>query len=240
LLLHVKIFTDNPLIPEQNIFQIDFSDLEIKISDFSRLLGYAEDKIPDQVNSVLHEILSEAKIHVEIRGGYLIKDIVQMDIGQGIIKLGEAAFYPGKTICENIRGSERLICFLCTAGEGITKWASATMDTDPLKFYIIDMLGSLIVENAVESFQSGIERALNQVGTNITNCYSPGYCGWKVVEQKKLFSLFPEGFCNISLNDSSLMTPMKSVSGIIGMGEQAEKRAYSCEICDAVDCIYRK
>jgi len=220
-------------------FEFEFSDLNIKTSDFIRLLGYQENNLPLQLNSALNEILSEAGSHAEIRGGYVIKDIWQLDINKGIVKLDNTNLSPGTIICENLYGSEKLICFLCTAGEGITKWASIISETDPLKFYMIDMMGSLIVQYAVENFHSDMEKTYINHEMKVTNSYSPGYCGWKLAEQKKLFSLFPDNFCNIRLNNSFLMTPLKSVSGIIGAGKRAERRAYSCQICDLPGCIYR-
>lgn len=223
----------------ENIFEIDFTDLEIKYSEFARLLGYSEDNLPARVKSDLDEILADAGKHVEIRGGYIIKDILNMDSDKGEIKLGEFSLFPGKIICENLKGSEKLICFLCTAGEAISKWASQNLETDPLKFYMIDILGSLVVDHAATNFHSDLEKTLSGEGMRITNSYSPGYCGWKLAEQKKLFSLFTDGFCNIKLSDFSLMTPLKSISGITGMGIRAEKRAYSCEICDMPGCIHR-
>ena len=77
-------------------------------------------------------------------------------------------------------------------------------------------------------------------GLNITNRYSPGYCGWDVSEQQKLFFLLPENCCGIRLTDSSLMLPIKSVSGVIGVGKTVRKTAYKCAVCDKEDCYLRR
>lgn len=48
--------------------------------------------------------------------------------------------------------------------------------------------------------------------------YSPGYCGWHVSGQKKLFeSLEPEEI-GITLRESFLMEPLKSISGVMVAG----------------------
>ena len=227
------------MIPEGKSCKLNFSELTIDTSEFERLLGYPESEMPLHVQETLNDILTEASKYMDIRGGYVIRDILEMDPKKGFIRLAGSTFNPGRTICINLKGSERVVCFLCTAGDGITKWANDTMEKDPLKFYMIDMLGSLAVDSAMDIIQSGIEQDILRNGHTITNRYSPGYCGWKLVEQKDLFSVFPEGFCNIELTPSSLMLPIKSISGIIGTGIHAEKRAYACEICDAKNCIYR-
>ena len=45
--------------------------------------------------------------------------------------------------------------------------------------------------------------------------FSPGYCGWHVSGQKKLFARLQPERIGIRLNDSYLMQPLKSVSGVI-------------------------
>jgi hypothetical protein len=45
--------------------------------------------------------------------------------------------------------------------------------------------------------------------------FSPGYCGWHVSGQKKLFAHLQPERIGIRLNESYLMQPLKSVSGVI-------------------------
>jgi hypothetical protein len=51
--------------------------------------------------------------------------------------------------------------------------------------------------------------------------YSPGYCGWTVRGQRRLFARLGPEAIGVTLNDSCLMTPIKSVSGVLvgGPGE---------------------
>ncbi|MBI4678316.1 MAG: hypothetical protein HY748_12115 [Elusimicrobia bacterium] len=45
--------------------------------------------------------------------------------------------------------------------------------------------------------------------------YSPGYCGWHLSGQKKLFARLKPERIGLRLNESWLMSPLKSVSGVI-------------------------
>jgi cobalamin-dependent methionine synthase I len=80
---------------------------------------------------------------------------------------------------------------------------------------------------------------MNASGYKITNRYSPGFCGWQTSEQFKIFKLFPANFCGVTLTESAVMNPIKSVSGLFGVGQHVEYHEYHCELCDAVNCIYR-
>jgi hypothetical protein len=111
---------------------------------------------------------------------------------------------------------------------------------DPLTGYIYDILGSIVVDAAADMMQSELEKAVLSDGKKITNRYSPGYCGWDVSEQHKLFRLVPDNFCGIKLTESALMDPVKSISGIIGIGESVRYNPYRCSLCDMKNCAYRE
>ena len=70
--------------------------------------------------------------------------------------------------------------------------------------------------------------------------YSPGYCGWTVRGQKKLFARLGPEQIGVTLNDSCLMTPIKSVSGVLvcGPGEIHRFRPDFdfCEDCKTQAC----
>ncbi len=51
--------------------------------------------------------------------------------------------------------------------------------------------------------------------------FSPGYCGWHVSGQKALFSILAPDDIGITLTESCLMQPLKSVSGVILAGQKA-------------------
>jgi hypothetical protein len=109
---------------------------------------------------------------------------------------------------------------------------------EPLKGFIADILGGVVVELAIDQIQQSLSDEMEKSGLHITNRYSPGYCGWHTFEQHKLFALLPTTM-GIRLTDSALMQPVKSVSGIIGIGADVRFNPYTCRICEATQCIYR-
>jgi hypothetical protein len=55
-----------------------------------------------------------------------------------------------------------------------------------------------------------------------------------------LFPLFKGETCGVCLTESSLMLPIKSVSGIIGLGQTVKHLDYTCGLCDFEQCYKRK
>ncbi len=73
--------------------------------------------------------------------------------------------------------------------------------------------------------------------------FSPGYCGWHISGQKRLFkALHPEDI-GITLNSSYLMQPIKSVSGVIISGPKDifdfDDTFYFCADCATHGCKER-
>jgi hypothetical protein len=106
--------------------------------------------------------------------------------------------------------------------------------------FIADAVGSAVAEALADRLHDHIEQTMAPRGWRITNRYSPGYCGWSVAEQHALFALLPAGFCGIALGESALMHPVKSVSGLIGVGAAVKHADYLCDVCTQRDCTYRR
>lgn len=51
--------------------------------------------------------------------------------------------------------------------------------------------------------------------------YSPGYCGWHISAQKKLFEALHPETIGITLRESFLMEPLKSISGVLIAGSRS-------------------
>jgi len=129
--------------------------------------------------------------------------------------------------------------FVCTIGPGMETWAKRVSGEEPVFGYIADTVASLAAENLSNALHDRIGAAAAARGWKATNRYSPGYCDWPVSDQHLVFSLLPDGFCGITLTDSALMIPVKSVSGIIGVGPGVRRLEYSCDRCGMKDCTYR-
>lgn len=107
-----------------------------------------------------------------------------------------------------------------------------------LHTFILDTIGSCIAEKAGDKMESLLEKEI--AGYRHTYRFSPGYCGWPLKEQKEIFRILENRPCGILLSDVFLMHPIKSISGIIGIGNNIQERKYGCDICQLETCYKRK
>lgn len=215
-------------------------NLTLDLDHLAALLGYPGGLLPEPFNEYLDQAVREAHTLCNIRGAYVFKRDVVFSENRNHILVEGREFGVGRTVAKELINSSAVAFFICSAGEGISRRSQELLSgDDPVLGYVFDLLGSMIVESATDELQSEIKQVALAEGMAITNRYSPGYCKWNVADQHKLFSFFPAGCCGIRLTNSALMHPIKSVSGIIGLGEQVTYRDYRCALCSQVDCIHR-
>jgi Vitamin B12 dependent methionine synthase, activation domain len=222
-------------------FQYKFTDLEISSTRIEKLIGFDPGTAPEPIPELIDTALNNAAELTEIRGTYVthIHNMPTTRTKQSI-SINSHSFNTGKIVTSYIRESEQFLFFIVTAGKGIEMEAQKFLHgTEPLLGYIYDVIGSVTVESALEKFLARMEEDFMKAELRTTNPYSPGYCGWPVSDQRKLFDLFGNKNCGITLSETCLMDPIKSVSGIIGIGKNVTKQPYSCTICDAKNCLYR-
>ena len=222
-------------------FQFDFKDLKLTVSQIEKMLGYADKPSEVHFSDLIGQALKEAAEVCIIKAEYRIFDNVIFNDTNKTVSVNDITFDIKKIVFGQLKKSESAAIFLCTAGGEIGKMSRRAMKSgDILDGYIFDVVGSEIVEAAADLMQAELDKTMASEGRKITNRFSPGYCGWNVSEQHKIFQLLPGTFCGIRLTASALMDPEKSVSGMIGIGKNVRHLPYTCSICDMKDCIYRK
>jgi len=239
------VLTD-PGIQIQKRVNLDYSELEITNQQIQTILGFKDKPADEPFPSLIDECLEIARINLQIKVG-LVEilnfefDSVNYSVITHDILHNQLEFFIGKKIYNSIKKSEMLHVFVCTAGKKICDLSKKkAAKGDSLRSYILDIIGSEIVEAAMDKIQNESENFYRSERYNITNRYSPGYCDWPVSEQQKLFKLIPHNFCGVSLTTSSLMIPAKSISGIIGIGENVKRKGYGCSVCESENCIYKR
>lgn len=221
-------------------FRLKYSQLNFDVASVYQTLKLTDSPEDNLFTPQIEEIYSELENICEIKGHYTIYNQNQLLIGKESISLAGVNLETGKQIARYMQHAEQIAIFVCTAGEKFTRLKEEyDKEFDYLKGYIADTFGSLIVEYAMNYIQEKLEASLKQEGLAITNRYSPGYCNWPLNNQGKLFGLLNNNTSGIKLTPSSLMIPIKSVSGIIGIGKRVKKNRYGCKICNNQTCIYR-
>lgn len=141
--------------------------------------------------------------------------------------------------------SREIIIFAATVGLGIDRYIARTQRLSPLKALVAQALGAERIECLCNKFCADIKKEIQSENLFLTRRYSPGYGDLPLETQTEIFKLLD---CNrqigISLNESLLMTPSKSVTAIMGLKDSDDKSesciSQKCDTCNKTDCTYRK
>jgi cobalamin-dependent methionine synthase I len=132
---------------------------------------------------------------------------------------------------------------VCTVGDAIETRVRALFEERELPLAVmLDSVGSAAVESLAEVANDLLcQRALEEA-LRVTNRISPGYAGWDTAEQQALWTLCPGEPIGVTLNDACFMTPVKSITFLVGIGPQARVDHYftQCRRCWMRDCAYRR
>ncbi len=120
--------------------------------------------------------------------------------------------------------SDRLALFAVSIGDDICREISKLFaQNDFALASMLDSTASEGVENAaiyIEQTYADYLGANDNSSFEVVSRFSPGYCGWHISGQRKLFDFLNPEEIGINLNDSFLMKPIKSISGVIVAGKK--------------------
>ena len=207
---------------------LSFEELGITAADVYEQMGYHDAQPDKATQQETATILKEVSQWLRPRFSYFVVN-------------KQPDFEMGNIILRQLRGSEAFALFICTSGlEFETYQHRLKEQSDMVRVFIADALGSVIAEKCADQMEKALQESIDKLGWKHTNRFSPGYCGWHVSQQQLLFPLFNGETCGVSLTESSLMMPIKSVSGIIGLGTEVRHLDYTCGLCDFKDCFRRR
>lgn len=222
--------------------QIEFISEEITVDEeeILRLLGNPEGDMDHHTRNLVTHYAGRCKELALPRGGYAWSGSGSFLSDQELMLEG-IRFRVGKIIARELQQAEAFACFAVTLGPGPeTMGRELIRSGNFLEGYLVDLIASGMVESLANQIHARIKALAGARGMKVTNHYSPGYCSWRVNEQQKIFGLMPPGWCGITLSESSLMSPIKSISGIIGIGPEVAYHSASCTLCPMPDCQFRK
>jgi hypothetical protein len=222
-------------------YSIPVNQLPSCEADLFKLLKINSDATNLDSQDMVRSLITQASDNVDIRSGYRSFNSDSVEFAENKIICDKVVFECDTTVARQLEGSSSLIIFAATLGPDFDKWCRCFFDSgDPFSGYVADLIGSIRIEQAVEWLNDIVEESLHARDLRCTNRFSPGYCGWDVYEQHKLFSLLPQKFLGINLHSSALMTPIKSISGVIGAGKDVQKSSYTCAFCAQENCFMRR
>jgi len=181
------------------------------------ILRYAGCKAADnETEMILKSVIAEVKDKLDYKVCYcelpLKTENDICDFGAFCVK--------SQNLAQSINGCEKIILFAATIGVGIDRIIAKYGRISPSKAIWFQAIGAAQIETLCNAFCEDIEKEYN-ICTRPR--FSAGYGDLPLSVQREIFSILnPEKRIGLTLNDSLLMSPTKSVTAFVGLGDKVE------------------
>ena len=140
-----------------------------------------------------------------------------------------------KGVQTRLCGCNEVILFAASVGLGIDRLMEKYGKTSPVKALLFQAVGAERIESLCEALCAQIKTEYGEV----TARFSAGYGDFPLSAQRDIVRLLDcPKHIGVSLTDSLLMTPTKSVTAFVGIGKSEEK--LGCEACEKKDCACKE
>jgi len=192
--------------------------------------------VPERVASLVDEGFEIYSSNVDAAGTRAEVSIEEFDV----VYRGEGRNASRTPLEAILPDALRLALFAVTVGEAVCSEISRLFKIgDPALGYTLDTIASAGAEGLTRAMARDYQDTVSRSDPNASDVrvlpYSPGYCGWHVSGQAKLFEALQPERIGISLNSSFLMQPLKSVSGVLVAADK-EVHDFDIDFSFCTDC----
>lgn len=115
---------------------------------------------------------------------------------------------------KNLEGCNSIVLFAATVGIGIDRLIARYTNTSPLKAFMFQAIGAERIESLCDVFCTDLEKDKGKLRPR----FSAGYGDLPLETQKSVFAALDcQRRIGLTLNNSLLMSPSKSVTAIVGI-----------------------
>jgi hypothetical protein len=160
------------------------------------------------------------------------------------VRLAGGATLGGGPVVEVVCGAEALALAVVTVGPAVDeRIRQLSAERQRFQALVLDELASWAVDQVRQQLYAQMSAAFQARGWRTSTFLSPGESAWSVREQRIFFKLLDASQIGVSLNDSYLMTPLKSLSLMCGAGSQplGVEGLTNCDFCSIKDrCTFAR
>jgi len=233
----IRTMSANFLFPDKANFTPD-------LKETARYLGYRRSTAPDaDVGALMQKAAQEMGDVMKPQAVYEIFDL-QVDFrvkpdndtvgsdncgamgnsanaqdtqeGKAKITFADVCLY-SRDLGANLKGCSKVALLAATIGPQVDALIRKNSSLDPVYASILQASGAMFIEEVVDLVNAEIKKIAAAEGLKTRPRYSPGYGDVSLQVQKDFFRLLPCTRIGLTLMDTLIMAPEKSVTAFVGL-----------------------
>lgn len=147
-----------------------------------------------------------------------------------------------KALKKNLKDCQSMLLFGATLGTGVDLLLHRYNRLQMSKAVVLQAAAAAMLEDYCDQMNEELEKKYEEKGLYLRPRFSPGYGDFSLECQPALLGCLEAGKrIGITLTDSLLMAPSKSVTAVIGISRiPGTCGMRSCQDCEKRDCAYRR
>ncbi len=204
-----------------------------------RYLGYGKNAADENTLALIKDAFAMLEATAAPKSVSRIFEMEQRE--DGCIIIGNMEIR-STSLNRNLKGCTKAVLFGATLGGAVDRLIRRVSITDMAKAVVLQACAAAFLEEYCDSEQLKIGRRLEKEGLYLRPRFSPGYGDLDIHYQEPIMRILEcAKTIGLTMTDSFMMTPTKSVTALIGASPVKERcPVQGCEACEKKDCEYRR
>ena len=204
-----------------------------------RYLGYGRNAADEKTLALIEDAFAKLERTISPKSVWRIFNLEQTEEGKNIIGNMEIE---SNSLSRNLKGCVKAVLFGATLGAGTDRLIARVSLSDMAEAVVFQSCAAVLLEEYCDERQLAIGVELEREGLYLRPRFSPGYGDFDITYQQPLMRMLDcAKTIGLTMTDSFMMTPTKSVTALIGASPVKERCPVAgCEACGKTDCEYRR
>ena len=195
------------LFPDSKDFSPDFKEV-------ARYLGYSRTVIPEaDVSALMEKAANEMKA---VMKGQAVFEIFDLSVDEQNLTFADVTLQ-SRDLGRNLSGCSKVALLAATIGPQVDALIRRHSSLNPVYASILQATGAMYIEEVIDLVNSEIKKIAEAQGLETRPRYSPGYGDVPLDVQRDFFRLLPCTRIGLTLMDTLIMAPEKSVTAFVGL-----------------------
>ena len=203
----------------------DSKDFSADLKEVARYLGYRKAAGPDvDVTELMEKAAKEMQAVMKPQGVFEVFDLKGgFDTASGLLNhRGDEISFADVTLTSrdlttNLAGCSKVALLAATIGPQVDALIRRHSTVNPVYASILQATGAMFIEEVVDLVNDEIKKIAASQGLKTKPRYSPGFGDVPLEVQKDFFRLLPCTRIGLTLMDTLIMAPEKSVTAFVGL-----------------------
>ena len=213
--------------------------MESRIQEAIRYLGYGRNAVDQETLDMVSEAFLQLDQCAKKRSVCRIFQLEQM--ADDRFKIGKLDV-KSKGLGKNLKGCSSVAVFGATLGIEVDRLIQRSSVRNMAKAVVVQACAAVYLEEYCDQIQEELRREKEKEALYLRPRFSPGYGDFSIEYQRPIVQMLDAAKkIGLTLTDSCMMVPSKSVTAVIGISPvKGFCRTEGCEACEKKDCPYRR